>query len=99
MRTHDPQVQMSIQRIGAAVVAVLLIGLLGVVPEQAAPNAGDLDGIRISVTTPITTSEQLNNILLSDAPKTITIDRPTGDLVSVTSGLPNTDLPTATTMI
>lgn len=99
MRTHDPQVQMSIQRIGAAVVAVLLIGLLGVVPEQAAPNAGDLDGIRISVTTPITTREQLNNFLLSDAPKTITIDRPTGDLVSVTSGLPNTDLPTATTMI
>jgi hypothetical protein len=97
MRTHDQQVQMSIQRLGAAVVAVLLSGLLGVVPEQAAPNAEDLDGIRISVITPITTREQLNAFLLSDAPKTITIDRQTGDLVSVTSGLPNMDLPTATT--
>lgn len=98
MRTHDQQVQVSIRRMGAAVVAVLLTGLLGVVPEQAAPNAEDLDGIRISVTTPITTREQLNNFLLSDAPKTITIDRQTGALVSVTSGLPNMDHPTATTM-
>lgn len=98
MRTHDQHVQMSIRRIGATVLAVLLTGLLGVVPEQAAPNAEDLDGIRISVTPPITTREQLNNFLLSDAPKTIMIDRQTGALVSVTSGLPNSDLPTATTM-
>ncbi len=98
MRTHDQQGQMSIQRIGAAVLAVVLTGLLSVVSEQAAPNAEDLDGIRLSVTTPITTREQLNNFLLSDAPKTITIDRQTGALVSVTSGLPNMDLPTATTM-
>jgi hypothetical protein len=99
MRTHDQQVQMSIQVIGAAVVAVLLTGLLGVVPEQAAPNAEDLDGIRISVVNPITTREQLNAFLLSDAPKTITIDRQTGALVSVTSGLPNMDLPTANTKL
>jgi hypothetical protein len=98
MRTGHQQVRMSIQRIGAAVLAVLLIGLPGVVPEPAAPDADDLDGIRISVTTPITTHDQLNDFLLSDAPKTITIDRQTGALVSVTSGLPTTDLPTATTM-
>ena len=88
---------MSIQRIGAAVLAVLLTASPGVAPEEGALNADDLDGIRISVTTPITTREQLNNFLLSDVPKTITIDRQTGALVSVTSGLPNTDLP-ATTM-
>ena len=98
MRTHDQQAQVSIQRLGAAVLAVLLTGLPGVVPEQVTPNADDLDGIRISVATPITTREQLNNFLLSDAPKTITIDSQTGALVSVTSGLPNTDLPTATTV-
>ena len=57
MRTHDQQVQMSIQRIGAAVLVVLLTGSPGVVPEQAAPNADDLDGIRISVATPITTPQ------------------------------------------
>lgn len=98
MRTGHQQVRMSIQRMGAAGLAVLLIGLPGVMPEPAASDADDLDGIRISVTSPITTREQLNNFLLSDAPKTITIDMQTGALVSVTSGLPNTDLPTATTM-
>ncbi len=98
MRTCHQQVQVSIQRIGAAVLVVLLNGSSRVVPEQAAPNAAVLDGIRISVTTPITTREQLNNFLLSDAPKTITIDRQTGALVSVTSGLPKMDHPTAIAM-
>lgn len=41
-----------------------------------------------------TTRAQLNSFMLSDAPQTITINRATGGMISVTSGLPALDLPT-----
>jgi hypothetical protein len=87
-------VQMSFKSVGAVLAAVLILSSMGVLAAKAATNTNDVDGIHITTTIKITTRAQLNGFVLSDAPKTITIDRTTGDMISVTSGLPALDLPT-----
>jgi hypothetical protein len=65
-------------------------------PDRSAGHDGhrDVDETHMTTTIKGTTRAQLNSFRLSDAPQTITINRATGDMISVTSGLPALDLPT-----
>ncbi len=92
-------VQMSFKRAGAVLVVALLASSMGVLPAQAVAHSNDVDGIHITTSTKITTRAQLNAFLLSDAPKTVTIDATSGDMLAVTSGLPALDLPTVAPLI
>lgn len=76
--------------LGTATLA--LVAGLGMSAAVAAPSPSPsittLDGIEIQTQDAITSPEELEEFLLSDTPKTVQVERATGEITEVREGLP-----------